>query len=57
MGGPGPDETVHHVALHMSDIAIRLGRKITWDPAREQIANDAEASKMLDRPMRKPWTL
>ena len=42
---------------HMSDIAIRLGRPIRWDPANEQIIGDAEASKKLDRPMRRPWTI
>jgi hypothetical protein len=41
---------------HMSDIAIRVGRPIRWDPAAERIIGDAEASKRLDRPMRKPWT-
>ena len=42
---------------HMSDICIRLGRKITWDPAKEKIVGDSEAAKMLDRPMRKPWIM
>ncbi len=42
---------------HLSDIAIRLGRKITWDPAAERIVDDTEATKLLDRPMRKPWTM
>lgn len=42
---------------HLSNIAVRTGRKIRWDPAKEQIAGDAEASKMMDRPLRKPWTL
>jgi predicted dehydrogenase len=42
---------------HLSDIAIRLGRPIRWDPATETIIGDAEATKYLDRPMRKPWTM
>jgi hypothetical protein len=45
------------IISHLSDIAVRTGRKITWDPAKNQIAGDAEASKMLSRPMRAPWTL
>lgn len=40
---------------HMSDIAVRLGRPIRWDPAPEMIIGDVEASKRLDRPMRRPW--
>jgi hypothetical protein len=42
---------------HLSDIAIRTGRKIAWDPAREAILGDEPASRMLTRPMRSPWTL
>jgi predicted dehydrogenase len=42
---------------HLSDIAIRTGRKIAWDPVRETIVGDAEAARMLDRPMRSPWRL
>ena len=37
---------------HMSDICIRLGRTVRWDPEAERIVNDAEATKMLDRAMR-----
>jgi predicted dehydrogenase len=42
---------------HLSDIAMRLGRKVKWDPEKEVIVNDAEASRMLTRPMRSPWRL
>jgi len=42
---------------HLSDIAIRTGRKIKWDPEREQITGDEVASRMLSRPMRAPWRL
>jgi hypothetical protein len=42
---------------HLSDIAIRLGRTIRWDPERERILDDGEAEKKLDRPMRRPWTM
>ena len=45
------------IISHMSDIAVRTGRKITWDPVKNQIVDDAEASRMLSRPMRAPWTL
>jgi predicted dehydrogenase len=42
---------------HLGNIAIRTGRKITWDPAKETIAGDTEAAAMLSRPYRKPWEL
>jgi hypothetical protein len=41
----------------LSDIAIRTGRKIKWDPKQEKIIGDEAASRMLSRPMREPWTL
>jgi myo-inositol 2-dehydrogenase / D-chiro-inositol 1-dehydrogenase len=42
---------------HLGVIAIRLGRKLQWDPEKEQFTNDAEANKMVSREMRKPWSL
>lgn len=41
----------------LSDIAMRLGRKLRWDPSREEFVDDAEANRMLSRPMRSPWSL
>lgn len=40
-----------------ADIAIRLGRKIHWDPEREHFRDDEQANRMLARPMRAPWRL
>jgi len=42
---------------HLSDIAVRLGRAIRWDPEKERIIGDEEAGKRLDRQLRKPWKL
>ena len=42
---------------HLSDIAIRLGRKIRWDPKREEIGGDPSATRLLQRPLRAPWRL
>jgi predicted dehydrogenase len=42
---------------HLGNIAIRLGRKIYWDPDKEQIVGDEEAARWVSRPMRKPWHL
>lgn len=41
----------------LSDIAVRTGRVITWDPAKGAVVGDAEAARLASRPMRKPWTL
>jgi glucose-fructose oxidoreductase len=45
------------IISHLGDIAIRLKRKIRWDWEKEEILGDPEASKMLSRPLRAPWTL
>ena len=42
---------------HLGNIAIRLGRKIQWDPVTEQIIDDVDAAAMLTRPYREPWKL
>ena len=41
----------------LDQIAIKLGRKLRWDPVQEDFVGDAEASAMLDRPMRGPWKI
>jgi len=44
-------------ASHMSNIAIRTGRKITWDTSKGEVVGDAEANKYFIREMRKPYTV
>jgi len=43
--------------LHLANIAIRVGRKIQFDPVKEQIIGDDEANRLLNPPMRAPWHL
>ncbi|MGB9906246.1 MAG: Gfo/Idh/MocA family oxidoreductase [Candidatus Saccharicenans sp.] len=38
-------------------IAMKLGRKLHWDPEKEQFVNDEEANRLLDYPRRKPWSV
>lgn len=53
------DEAVQADLLcHLSDIATRLPRRLTFDPARERFVKDDEANRRLAlRPMRKPWQI
>lgn len=41
----------------LGEIAMLTGRKLRWDPDKEVIIGDEEASKLLSRPMRSPWHL
>lgn len=52
------DDAVHSDLIsHVSEIAIRTGRKITWDPLKQQIIGDPEAARLTTRAMREPWHL
>jgi predicted dehydrogenase len=45
------------VICHLGNIARWVGRKLTWDPAKEIFPGDDEANRYLDRPRRKPYEL
>ena len=42
---------------HLANIAMRLERKVRWDPDAERFVGDPEADRMLSRAMRAPWSL
>ena len=52
-----PAEVGHRSAslCHLGVIAIRLGRKLNWDPIKERFVGDTEANRWVARPMRKPY--
>jgi len=54
-----PAEVAHRSIMvgHLGLIAIKLGRKVMWDPARERFMNDPQANRFLSRPMRNGWHL
>ena len=39
----------------VTHIAMKLGRKLKWDPDKEKFVNDDEANRMLSRPQRAPY--
>ena len=41
----------------LGEIAMLTGRKIKWDPEKEEIIGDPEASALLGRSYREPWVL
>ena len=41
----------------LGDIAMRLVRKLKWDPEQEKFIDDEQANRLLRKPMRSPWQL
>jgi hypothetical protein len=54
-----PIEEAHRSATicHIGNLAMKLQRKLRWNPETEEFVDDAEANRMLARPMRSPYTL
>jgi len=40
---------------HLGNIAMMLGRKLKWDPAKEEFIGDERANALRSRPYRAPW--
>ncbi|MBN2294896.1 MAG: Gfo/Idh/MocA family oxidoreductase [Pirellulales bacterium] len=54
-----PAEIGHRTisVAHIGNIAMLTGRKLKWDPDKEQFPGDAEANAMLSRKQREPWSI
>jgi predicted dehydrogenase len=50
-------EGAHRVSTvcHLANISLRIGRRLRWDAAREEVIEDVEANRLLLRPYRSPW--
>jgi len=53
----GHAEAAHRCStmLHLANIAIRVRRKLRYDPVKEQIIGDPEANRFVNPPTRAPW--
>jgi hypothetical protein len=57
---PISDVYTHHRSMttcHLANIAIRVGRKIEWDPVAEQIVGDKDAKGLMAREQRKGYEI
>lgn len=57
---PVADVEIGHRSIsvsHLANIARELGRKLQWDPAKEQFVGDDEANNYVSRPRRKGYEL
>ena len=54
-----PVDIGHRVSsvCHLANIALKLKRKLKWDPEKEEFVNDAEANGLRTRTLRSPWKL
>jgi len=41
----------------IANICLLLGRKLTWNPTKEEFVGDDEANRMCARAMREPWRI
>ncbi|MGD9647298.1 MAG: Gfo/Idh/MocA family protein [Pirellulales bacterium] len=44
-------------ACHLANISLRLGRKLNWDADKEEFVGDSEASAMIGREQRAPYSI
>lgn len=54
---PLDDAIISDCVSHLSNIVIRTGRKVTWDPVAGVVENDPEANQWFIRKMREPYTI
>ncbi len=46
-----------HIACHASNIAIFLGRKLDYDPIKNEFIGDEQANRLRSEALREPWRL
>ena len=57
---PVADVEIGHrsiVPCHLANVSYRVGRKLRWDGLKEKVLGDAEASTLLGKRYRAPWSL
>ena len=57
-GKPVADVEQGHISSAsciLANQSLKLGRSLTWDADKGQVAGDAEANQLLRRPYRSPW--
>ncbi|MFC2160583.1 Gfo/Idh/MocA family oxidoreductase [Acidobacteriota bacterium] len=53
------EENAHRscTIVNLSKIAVRLGRRLQFDPEKQLFIDDEEANRLIHQPMRAPWHL
>ncbi len=43
--------------VNLAKVAVRMGRGLRFDPVAQRVVDDEAANRLLDEPMRAPWTM
>jgi hypothetical protein len=46
-----------HIACHAANVALFLGRKVSYDPVKNEFIGDEEANRLRSEALREPWRL
>lgn len=46
-----------HIVCHAANIALFLGRKVTFDPKKKEFIGDDEANRLRSEALREPWRI
>ena len=46
-----------HIACHAANVALYLGRKVSFDPVKNEFIGDDEANRLRSEALREPWRL
>ena len=46
-----------HIACHAANIALYLGRKVHYDPVKNEFIGDEQANRMRSEALREPWRI
>jgi hypothetical protein len=46
-----------HIACHAANISLFLGRKVTYDPKKNEFPGDEQANRLRSEALREPWRL
>jgi hypothetical protein len=46
-----------HIACHAANIALFLGRKLQYDPVKNEFINDEQANRLRSEALREPWRI
>jgi predicted dehydrogenase len=50
-----PSSQITNASCHLVNVALKVGRMVRWDAAKQDVVGDPEASRLLTKEYRAPW--